>query len=530
MSGKRIIIVGGGFGGVKCAKVLTRELSPGEAEIVLFNRENHMVFSPLLPEAVGSSINPLDAVVPLRQLLPQVYCRTEEVKGIDLDRSEIEYETDECRRCRMSYDQLVLACGSTANLHAVPGMADYAFPLKNIADAIVLRSHIMEEMEKAEVCSDPELRCWHLTFIVVGGGFTGVEVAGEINELVRSSMRYFKNFRARDITVTLIHSRGQILPEVSSDLREFARKQMEKAGVNFLLDAYVTSASPEGIALRDGQCVKGGTVVCTIGTSPPALVEDLPVPKQKGWLVAEADLRLPGSPNVWVVGDCAVIINQHDGRPAPSTGQFAEREGARCADNIVRVLRSRPTRPFSYKPRGQLCSLGGRSAVGEVFGFHLAGFAAWFVWRGVYLFKLPSWARRFQVGLDWALLLLFPRDLSHLRNRQTDRATHSRYQPGDFVFKMGEPRMDFYVVEMGEVEVMRCTERHPEGEAVSVLGPGSLFGERSMLNHAPRLTSVRARTPVKLVVLGTNVFTQCSPSLACLRDALAQTLNSRADA
>src|SRR6267142_2308637 len=234
MSKQRIIIVGGGFGGVKCAKTLSRQLSPDAVDIVLFNRENHMVFSPLLAEAVGSSVNPLDAVVPLRQLLPRIFCRTEEVKGVDLTRSEIEYQGEECGLCRMPYDHLVLACGSAANLHVVPGMADYAFPLKNIADAIALRSHIMEEMEKAEVCTDPEHRRLHLTFIVVGGGFTGVEVAGEINELVRSSTRYFKNFRREDVKVVLIHAAAQLLPEISSDLREFAAKKLEQAGVSLL--------------------------------------------------------------------------------------------------------------------------------------------------------------------------------------------------------------------------------------------------------------------------------------------------------
>ncbi len=528
MNKQRIIIVGGGFGGVKCAKVLTRELSPAQVEVVLFNRENHLVFSPLLAEAVGSSVNPLDVVVPLRQLLPRTYCRTEEVRSVDPAHSEIEYETEECQLCRMSFDHLVLACGSAANLHVVPGMADYAFPLKNIADATALRSHIMEEMEKAEVASDPELRRWHLTFIVVGGGFSGVEVAGEINELVRSSTRYFKNFRSSDVTVILIHSRGQILPEISPDLREFAQRKLEQAGVNLALNACAKSVSPEGVTLEGGQFVKGGTIVCTIGTSPAPLIENLPVRKQKGWLLTDPDLRLPGWPNIWAVGDCAVIINQHNGRPSPPTGQFAEREGTRCARNIVRTLQGRPTRPFAYKPRGQLCSLGGRSAVAEVFGLHLAGFVAWFIWRGVYLFKLPSWSRRFQVGLDWALLLLFPRDLSHLRNRQTDRATRSHYQPGEFVFRAGEPRVDFFVIEQGEVEVVRRTPRHPDGEVVSVLGPGSFFGERSLLDHTPRLSSVRARTDVKVLVLGSTVFAQSWPSLGSLRDALTRTLNCRA--
>ena len=239
-------------------------------------------------------------------------------------------------------------------------------------------------------------------------------------------------------------------------------------------------------------------------------------------------MRLPRWPNVWAIGDCAKIFNQHDGRPSPPTGQFAERQGTQCARNIVRVIQGRPTKPFSFKPRGQLCSLGGRSAVAEVSGFRLAGFFAWVVWRGVYLFKLPSWARRFQVGLDWALLLLFPRDLSHLRNRETNRVTRARYQPGDFIFKAGEPRIDFYLVEQGEVEVMISGAQNPNGEAISVLGPGALVGEQSLLNDEPHVRSVRARTPVKVLVMGKTVFSQSFPTLTALDDALAQSLNHRA--
>jgi NADH:ubiquinone reductase (H+-translocating) len=295
--------------------------------------------------------------------------------------------------------------------------------------------------------------------------------------------------------------------------------------VKVVLGACVALVLPDGVTLQSGQCLKGGTIVCTIGTSPPPLLEELPTPKQKGWLVTAPELRVPPWPNIWAVGDCAIIPNAYDGRPSPPTGQFAEREGTQCARNIIRAFKGLPAQPFSFKPRGQLCSLGGRSAVAEVFGLHLAGFVAWFIWRGVYLFKLPSWARRFQVGLDWALLLLFPRDLSHLRNRQTDRVTHARYQPGDFIFKAGEPRMDFYVLEQGEVEMVRHSLWQPKREAISVLGPGCLFGEKSLLNHAPHLCSVRARTGVKVLVMGTNVFTQSSPSLAGLRDALAQALN-----
>src|SRR5438105_2456120 len=212
MSKRRIIIVGGGFGGVKCAQVLSKKLSADEAEIVLFNEENHLVFSPLLAEVVGSSLSPLDVIVPLRQLLPKIYCRTESVQNVDLKAKEVEYHTFEGRSACMKYDQVVVACGNVTNLNVVPGMADHAFPLKSVGDAAALRSHVIQQMEKAEVCADPEQRCWRLRFIVVGGGYSGVEVAGEINDLVRTSARYYQNFRAQDVAVTLIHSRDHILP------------------------------------------------------------------------------------------------------------------------------------------------------------------------------------------------------------------------------------------------------------------------------------------------------------------------------
>jgi NADH dehydrogenase len=524
----KIIILGGGFSGVKCAQVLSRHLPQDRAEIILFNEENHLVFSPLLAEVVGSSISPLDVVVPLRQLLPRVLCRTESVESIDLTANEIVYETEAGGSARMHYDHLIVACGNVANLNVVPGMADHAFPLKTIGDATALRSQIMEQLEQAEVCPDPERRRWRLTFIVVGGGFSGAEVAGEINDLVRDSAGYFHNFSEQDVTVTLIHSRDQILPEISPNLRDFARKKMEKAGVSMLLNARVALATPEGVGLQDGRFIKGGTIVCTIGSSAAPIIERLAVPKEKGRLLTEPDMRLRGSQNVWVIGDCGMAVNSHDGQPSPTTGQFAEREGTQCAENIVRVLKGEATKPFSFKQLGELCSIGGHSAVADLFGMHLSGFLAWFVWRGVYLFKLPTWARRLQVGFDWAWLLLFPRDLAHIRTRPTERVSSAHYQPGDVIIKQGEPPSNFYVIKQGEVEVQRSTPNDPNGEVKVVLGPGSFFGEKALLNSEPRVASVKARTPVEVLVMGKNVFTQVSEALAPLRDALAQTLNRRA--
>ncbi|MEY2408734.1 MAG: hypothetical protein QOF48_1404 [Verrucomicrobiota bacterium] len=523
-----ILIIGGGFAGVKCAKTLRRNLNASEAEIVLFNRENHLVFSPLLADAVGSSLNPLDVVVPLRELLPGVFCRTEEVRELDLDASEIIFEAHDGQPRRLGYDHVVIACGNVSNLGVVPGMADHAFALKTVGDADALRSHVLQQLEKAEVCDDPASRRWYLSFIVVGGGFSGAESAGELNDLVRGSLGMFRNIRADEVTVTLVHARDQILPEISPDLRVFAAREMEKAGVKLLLNARVQLATHDGVGLAGGQFIRGATIVCTIGSSIAPLVDRLAAPKERNRLLTEPDMRLHGRPNAWCVGDCAQIINAQDGNPSPPTGQFAERQGTQAAWNILRSLRELPTEPFSFRPLGQLCSIGGHSAVAEFCGLHLSGFLAWFIWRGVYLFKVPSWSRRFQIGFDWAWLLLFPRDLSHLRTTTTDRVSHAHYEPGDIVFRAGDAPDNFYVIEQGEVEIIRATPRIPDGEVQAVLAPGAFFGEKALLNNEPRLSTARARTAVEVLVMGRNVFTQVSKALEPLRTAFAHALNRRA--
>jgi NADH dehydrogenase len=529
MPQQRIVIVGGGFGGVKCAQTLRREFRAGDAEIVLFNRENHLVFSPLLADAVGSSLNLMDVVVPLRQLLPGVICRTEEVRTIDLVAQEVVFDGYDGQPRRLAYDHVVLASGNVSSLNVVPGMADHAFPLKTVGDAAVLRTHILEQLEKAEVCDELSRRRWFLSFVVVGGGYSGVEAAGEINDLVRGSLRFFHRIREDDVTVTLIHSRDQLLPEISPPLREFARQKMEKAGVTVRLNARVALATGEGVGLKEG-FVPGATIVCTIGSTTAPVVERLDAAKERGRLLTRPDMSLPDRAGAWAIGDCALVINAYDGQPAPPTGQFAERQGRQCARNIARVIRGEPTRPFSFKVLGQLCSIGGHSAVAELFGLRLSGFLAWFTWRGVYLFKLPSWSRRIQVGFDWAWLLLFPRDLSHIKTDVTDRVTHAHYEPGDYIIRQGDPPANFYVIERGEVEVVRATPEQPDGEVVATLGAGNFFGETALVNNRPRTASIRARTPAEIVVMGRNVFTTISKSLAPLRQALTAAITRRAAA
>lgn len=525
---RRIVIIGGGFAGIKCAEVLKKQLLSTD-EVILFNKENHMVFHPLLAEVVGASLSPEDVAAPLRQLLPGVQCRTEEVQNIDLKMSRLEYQSYDGHSRWMDYDHIVIASGGVVNLGLMPGMADHAFPMKTVGDALALRNHVMQQLEQAEVCDDPIKKCQYLSFIVVGGGYSGVEVAGEIQDLAQSSCRFFHNIKAKDISVTLIHSQDQVLPEISPKLRAFAQQKMQKAGINLLLNQRVSVATAEGVGLKDGRFIAGATIVCTIGTATAPLIERLSAIKERGRLVTEADMRLQGYKNAWSVGDCAQIINSYDGKVSPPTGQFAERQGRQTANNIVRALAKQSTKPFYFKPLGQLCSIGGHNAVAEMMGLQLSGVLAWFIWRGVYLFKLPSWSRRIKVGFDWAWELVFSRDLTHLKADQTSRVSHAYYQKGDYVFEQGDHATNFYIIEHGEVEIIQKAPCGRE-DVVATLGEGAFFGEMALLNNDLRNASVRAKTTVEVIVMGRNVFTQVSKSLAPLHVLLTQAVQQRANA
>jgi NADH dehydrogenase len=518
----RVVIIGGGFAAVKFAKTLRSELPSSRCEILLFNRENHMVFHPLLADVAGASINADAAAAPLRQMLPGVECRTERVQRIDVSDSEIEFDDANGALARLHYDHVVIACGAESNLAIVPGMTEHAFAFKVMRDALELRQHVVRQMENAEASNDLDRRRWHLSFLIVGAGFSGAEVAGEINELVRSSTRFYRNFHKDDVTVTLVHSQDQILPEVAPKLRAFAQKRMQKAGITILLNTRAVAATHEGIQLQDGRMLEGATVVCTIGTTTSPIVQRLDVPKEKGRIRTLPDMRIEGQTNAWAIGDCALIVNAFDNKPSPPTGQFAERQGRQAALNLVRLLHGEPTQPFRFKALGQLCSIGGYEAVAEMLGMRISGFPAWVMWRGVYLFKLPTWSRRIKVALDWAWDVLFPRDLSFLNTDAAQQVTHAYYRPGDFIHRRGELGQVFSIIEEGEVEVLQPSEESPEGKVIAILGKGDFFGEEALLANRPHETNIRARTVVRLAQIGSARFSEMAGSFPPLRDLIAK--------
>lgn len=524
---QRILILGGGFAGVKCARTLTKHLSASEYEIVLFNRENHMVFHPLLAEVASAAVQPKDVAAPLRQLLSGVKCRTEDVLSIDISNKHIEYEGYDGKRRQMEYDHVVISCGNTANLALVPGMDDHAFALKTVGDALALQAHIMEMLEKAEVCEDEVMKHFYLSFIVVGGGFSGVEVAGEINDLVRKSRKFFQTITEKDITVTIVHSGEHILPEVSLSLRTYAERRMKEEGVSMVLNAMAAAATPDGVILKDGTILEAATVVCTIGTTTLPVINRIDLPKERGRLKTEADMSLPGHPEAWAIGDCAAIVNAQDGKLSPPIAQFAERQGTQVALNIIRKLKGEATKPFSFKMMGSMCSIGGRNAIAEMMGLRVSGLPAWFVWRGVYLMKLPSFSQQIKVGLEWMCDLVFPRTLAHMKADRSRRVGRAYHPTGDYIFHEGDPATEFYVIQQGQVEVVKGSLQNDGEEVLAILGPGDFFGEGALVDSGARSASIRARSNVEVTVLGRNVFTQISSCLAPLKEAVAKAMKRR---
>jgi NADH:quinone reductase (non-electrogenic) len=415
---KRLLIIGGGFAGMKAAQALEHTLPP-DWTLTLMSQENFITFNPLLPEVVGASILPGHVIAPHRQMIHCSHVCMAQVTEIDTANRVVHYLGEGSGT--VHYDQLVLACGTNANLDIIKGMGQYALPLKTLGDALFMRNRIIARLEQAELQPDREHQRWLLSFVVVGGGFSGVETAGELVDFLYASLRYYKRIRKEDVRVTLLHSGDRLLPELSASLGKFTERKMRGRGVIVRLNARAVRVTDRDVTLDCGDTISGGTVICTIGTQPNPLLENIPAIKNRGRLVVNADFSVPGVEGVWAAGDCAAVVNALDGKTAPPTAQFAEAEARVLAENVVAKLQGRPTQAFRYRPKGQLSSIGHNKAVAEIFGVKLSGFIAWLMWRGLYLLRVPTFARKSRLFLEWNWAMFFPPDIAHLGYRRTQR-------------------------------------------------------------------------------------------------------------
>jgi NADH dehydrogenase len=415
---KTLLIVGGGFAGTRAAQVLERTLPP-DWTLTLISQENFITFNPLLPEVVGASILPSHVIAPHRQMIHCSHVCMAQVSEIDTAARIVHYLGEGAGT--MPYDQLVLACGTNANLDVVRGMGNYGLPLKTLGDAMFLRNRIIARLEQAELQPDPEHRRWLTSFIVVGGGFSGVETAGELVDFLYASLRYYKRIRCEDLRISLLHATDRLLPELSPRLGAFTLRKMRSRRIDVRLNARAVRVTDRDVHLESGEIIQGGTVICTIGTQPNGLLDSIPAVKNRGRLVVNPDFSVPGVEGVWAAGDCAAVVNALDGKICPPTAQFAEAQAKQLAANIVSRLKGQPTRPFRFRPKGQLCSVGHNKAVAEIYGVRISGFVAWLMWRGFYLLHIPTLARKSRLFLEWNWAMFFPPDVAHLGYRRTQR-------------------------------------------------------------------------------------------------------------
>ncbi len=427
MTHTRIVILGGGFGGLTTALTLEKALARrSDLQVTLVNRENFFLFTPMLHEVAASDLDVTHIVNPVRKLLKRVRFFEGEVVSIELEKKTVFVtHTDGSHGHELPYDQLVLGLGSVTNFFGLPGLAERAFTMKSLGDALSLRNRLIANLEAADFECAAGLREPLLTVVVAGGGFAGVETAAGTYDFVREALPFYPHLGEELIRMVLVHPGPHLLPELGEKLGTYAGRVLEERGIEVRLGTRVKAVTPAGVELSNGERIETNTVVWTAGSSAHPLLDRLPLRKEKGRLVTDQYLRVPGASGLWAIGDCALIPDRARGGYFPPTAQHALREGRVLARNLLATVERRPLKAFVFTTLGQLAAIGKRRGVARIFGWNFSGFFAWWLWRTIYLAKLPRFEKKVRVALDWTLDLVFGKDLVQLqtpRSRAADSA------------------------------------------------------------------------------------------------------------
>jgi NADH dehydrogenase len=407
----RIVVLGGGFGGVEAARQLERRLRHRtEVEITLVSRDNFFLFTPMLHEVAASDVDITHIVSPLRALLHRTAIVVGEVQSIDLQRKVVRLiHGDDAHSHELQYDQLLITLGSTTNFYGLPGLEHHAVTMKTLGDAIHLRNRVIGALEQASTECETGAEGL-LTIVVAGGGFAGVETVAAVNDFMREALTFYPRLRQADVRLLLVHAGPHILPELGEELGVYAARKLTSRGVEIRTETRVAAVHPDTVTFSDGTRVASRLLVWTAGTSPHPLLQALPCALDRGRVVVDGTLAVPGWPGVWALGDCAVVPDATTGKPHPPTAQHALREARTAAANIHAAIDGRAAVPFAFRTIGQLAAIGRRTGVARIFGVKFSGFLAWWLWRTIYLSKLPRFEKKIRVALDWTLDLLFPKD------------------------------------------------------------------------------------------------------------------------
>ena len=502
-----VLILGGGFGGVYTALEFEKRLRRRrDVGVTLISAENYFLFQPMLPELVSGSVETLHILTPLRSLLSRTQVFTGEVQTIDVPARQVLVSTGlEDRVYPVAFDSLVLALGSVSDLSRYPGIAEHAILAKTVGDGFGLRNHALDMLEKAHAEGDPEVRARMLTFAVAGGGFSGVEIIAELADLLHDALPLYPGVDSRELRLVLVQSGPRILPEVNERLAGFAKRKLEQKGIKVLTESGIAALTPSHAILRDGSQLSTSTLVATIGNRPHPLVESLPCGRtERGAVIVDEYLQTT-EPGVYALGDVAAVPDLKRGGICPPTAQYAIRQARFLVHNLLANLDGGRKQPFTFGALGQLASLGHGSAVADVFGLQLSGWLAWWLWRAVYLAKLPSLERKVRVLGDWLFGSMLPRDTARLKLERSTSFVRMHFEPGQAIVEQGEAGSRFFLLARGRVEVVRAEPGGAEMR-VSELGPGEYFGELALLRGGPRNATVRAITPVDVLSMERGDF------------------------
>ena len=414
---KRILILGGGFAGAYTALHLEKQLRGApDIEIALVAKENFVLFTPMLHEVAGGDLAVTDIVQPLRKMLRHTRLAIADVEAIDLAKKQVRIRHNGIERTfDVPYDQLVLALGAVTNFYRTPGLEEHALTMKTLGDAILARNLLIDAMGLADNQPDETGRRTTLTVVVAGAGFAGVETAGAVNDLLREAMKFYPNLKEGMSRVVVVHPGEVILPELSESLGRYAEKQLGRRGVEIRLKTKVTGYDGKEVTLDDGTKIATRMLIWTAGITPPPLLSGLPCGIQRGRVVSNDCLQVTDWPGVWALGDCALVPDPlNPGKFYPPTAQHAIRQAAVLAKNIAAAMRGQAPQPFKFKIIGLLATIGRRHGVAEIFGWQFSGYIAWLLWRTIYLGKLPGLQKKVRVAIDWALDLIFSKDLVQL--------------------------------------------------------------------------------------------------------------------
>ncbi len=422
----KIVILGGGFGGLYTALELEKSLARDSGiEVTLVNHENFFLFTPMLHEIAASDLDVTHIVNPIRKLLKRVRFFDGEVESIDLEKKRVRvFHGDDEHHHELEYDHLVLALGAITNFFKLPGLEERALTMKSLGDAIALRNRMITLLEEADFECATGQRHQLLTFVVAGGGFAGVETVAAMNDFLREACDFYPHLNEDQIRVVLVHPGAVILPELGEKLGAYAQKKLAQRNVEIRVNTRVAGVTEDGVALSDGMMIPTTTIVWTAGTSPHPLLDTLPCKKEKGRVVVDATMAVPNYAGVWALDDGAVIPDPKTGKPYPPTAQHAIREGRVLAQNLKAAIRGGKMQPFVFKTIGLLASIGRRTGVAQILGRNFSGFLAWWMWRTIYLGKLPRFEKKVRVAIDWTLDLLFSKDLVQFKTQRAPTVSH----------------------------------------------------------------------------------------------------------